>query len=684
VGVWRKTRARVGALLAIVAVLVVVLPSTARAGYRVPGIDVSKYQGQIRWEAVATTDVRFAILRATLGNRYRDEKYARNLAKATANGIAVGAYHFAKPGLAPWDARREADHFLAVARVGRGDLLPVLDIESSGGLSAQQLRTWATAWLARVEERTGVRPMIYSGNHFWRGSMRNTSWFGRRSHALWVAHWYVDAPSVPGRRWAGRGYTMWQWSASGRIAGIRGPVDQDRVSGSLANASIASVSVRYPGRGGMIRAPRLVCGQRRGRCFRLTNPGDRLTLEAEAAPGHRFVRWTGACEAAAEAPVCTVTTYRDKSLSAVFEREKVVAPAPEPAPSAPAGSASPAATGAPAPAPTTSSVTSSTPAPEPPPPPSTPAPAPPVPPAPTPTRVELACGGRADGCSTVAPAAAELPRRATTRDDDPDRTRFSWSSERDRRAIGRSYRWERRGSASISFGFRGGAVTLYTIEGPGMGKARVAIDGEAVGIVDGYARRFRTGIRHRFEGLDPGRHTLTITPLGRKRSSATGRRVVVDALRWGGHLRPDPRLGSASWATVDDPAASDGEIAVSDARGASARVPFSGTGLVLRAVRGPASGRARIWVDGRLVRTIDLFARQRRLSSIRVADDLRDGPHVARIVVLGRGNGRSGGAIVAIDRWVVPAPADEEGGAEDHDHVTHGRGARFSPSRTRP
>ena len=195
-----------------------------------------------------------------------------------------------------------------------------------------------------------------------------------------------------------------------------------------------------------------------------------------------------------------------------------------------------------------------------------------------------------------------------------------------------------------------------------MGKARVAIDGETVATVDGFARRFRSGAHHRFEGLDPGRHTLTITPLGRKRPSATGRRVVVDALRWGGHLRPDPRPGSASWATVDDPAASDGEIAVSDARGASARVPFSGTGLVLRAVRGPASGRARIWIDGRLVRTIDLFARQRRLSSIHVADDLRDGRHIARIVVLGRGSHRSGGAIVAIDRWVVPDPGDRTGG----------------------
>jgi hypothetical protein len=231
--------------------------------------------------------------------------------------------------------------------------------------------------------------------------------------------------------------------------------------------------------------------------------------------------------------------------------------------------------------------------------------------------------------------------------------------------MGGSYRWERRRTASISYGFRGGAVTLYTIAGPGMGKARVAIDGETVAAVDGYAKRFRAGVRHRFEGLGAGWHTLTVTPLGRRRPIARDQRVVVDALRWGGRLRPDPKPGSASWATIDDPAASDGDIAVTDARGAAARVPFSGTGLVLRAVRGPSAGRVRIWIDGRHVRTIDLFARHRRLSSIRVADGLRDGSHVARIVVLGRGQRWSRGTEVAIDRLVVPGSLDANGRGDE-------------------
>ena len=59
----------------------------------------------------------------------------RTVAGATANGLVVGAYHFAKPSLGLRDARGEADHFLRVARVAPGDVLPVLDIEETGGLS---------------------------------------------------------------------------------------------------------------------------------------------------------------------------------------------------------------------------------------------------------------------------------------------------------------------------------------------------------------------------------------------------------------------------------------------------------------------------------------------------------------------------------------------------------------------
>ena len=106
---WRHAVSVVALSTTVIVTIAAALP--ALAGPKVPGIDVSKYQGRIDWPTVASTHVRFVIIRATMGNRYRDGRYARNLAGATRNGFVVGAYHFAKPGSGRRDARAEADHF---------------------------------------------------------------------------------------------------------------------------------------------------------------------------------------------------------------------------------------------------------------------------------------------------------------------------------------------------------------------------------------------------------------------------------------------------------------------------------------------------------------------------------------------------------------------------------------------
>jgi hypothetical protein len=124
-------------------------------------------------------------------------------------------------------------------------------------------------------------------------------------------------------------------------------------------------------------------------------------------------------------------------------------------------------------------------------------------------------------------------------------------------------------------------------------------------------------------------------------------------MRWGGELDPDPEPTQASWATGSDPKASGGAYAISDGRGADARLWFSGTGVRLRALRGPRGGRAQIIVDGAPVRTVDLYAPKSGFASIPIAKGLQDGRHVVRVVVLGTHRRASEGNAVAIDRWVV-------------------------------
>ena len=194
------------------------------------GIDVSHWQGQIAWADVYADGVDFAIAKATEGRIYQDDQYTRNKERAEANGIAFGAYHFASPDTTANDAVTEANNFVDTANLGPGNLRPVLDLEKSGGLGIRKLRQWVKAWLARVETRLGVKPIIYTSPSFWHDKMGNSRWFADNGHALWIAHWHVAAPRVPAKNWGGRGWTIWQYDDCGSVAGIAGCVDLDRLS----------------------------------------------------------------------------------------------------------------------------------------------------------------------------------------------------------------------------------------------------------------------------------------------------------------------------------------------------------------------------------------------------------------------------------------------------------------------
>ena len=228
---------------------------------RVPGIDVSKWQGDVDWADVASTPVRFVIMRATIGNtastaRFVDPKYAEYLAGATANGLVVGAYHRANVGTAENDATNEANFFVNNAQIAAGDVLPVLDIEETHGLTVPQMQDWVREWVQRVFARTGVKPMLYTSPNFWLTNMGDTPWFADHGYPLWIAHWGVSAPSVPAGNWGGHGWTFWQWTSTGHVAGIGPEVDRDRFNGtSLARGKVASLEVTPPAGGAITGRP---------------------------------------------------------------------------------------------------------------------------------------------------------------------------------------------------------------------------------------------------------------------------------------------------------------------------------------------------------------------------------------------------------------------------------------------
>ena len=242
----RETRlltllAMAGAMMALA-----LAPGTALAGKRPLGIDVSRFQGTIDWTLVPGSGVKFAFVAASRGNGTdcavrpescgADPFFATNRVNAKAAGLRVGAYHrgFASGATiaeARADARSEADVFIAQVRsIPSGELLPVLDVETPfTGLNPKRLTVWVRAWLKRVRGATGRRALIYTNASSWRAT-GDTLEFARAGHRLWIAQWGVKKPTIlPASRWAGKGWSVWQFTSSGSVPGIAGRVDMDRL-----------------------------------------------------------------------------------------------------------------------------------------------------------------------------------------------------------------------------------------------------------------------------------------------------------------------------------------------------------------------------------------------------------------------------------------------------------------------
>jgi lysozyme len=232
------------AILALALLIVVALPEAAGAG-RVRGIDVSRFQGAIDWQRVAQTKIRFVFAQASRGSGGdclvapdscgADGFYAVNRDGARQSGLPVGPYHraFASGGTrrrAKADARREAGVFIkAVNAAGGFDLRPVLDVETPfRRLNPGRLRLWVRVWLQKVERRLGTKPMIYTNASSW-AATGDTLRFARAGYRLWVANFDVPSPAVPAQEWAGRGWSVWQFTSTGSVRGIEGNVDKNKL-----------------------------------------------------------------------------------------------------------------------------------------------------------------------------------------------------------------------------------------------------------------------------------------------------------------------------------------------------------------------------------------------------------------------------------------------------------------------
>lgn len=189
------------------------------AGRFVQGVDVSRHQGAIDWRTLATTDIRFAYIKASEGGDYADPMFARNWEGAGAAGLKRGAYHFftlCKSGLA------QAANFLRVAP--HGELPPALDVEHMGpcrrGPQMADVPGEIDAYLDAVEAQTGMRPLLYTTREFHDAHLRAVT--GERFWLRSLFRW----PQFRRSDWV-----IWQHHHRGERSGVQGPVDLNSFRG---------------------------------------------------------------------------------------------------------------------------------------------------------------------------------------------------------------------------------------------------------------------------------------------------------------------------------------------------------------------------------------------------------------------------------------------------------------------
>jgi GH25 family lysozyme M1 (1,4-beta-N-acetylmuramidase) len=562
-----------------------------------PGIDVSHWQQTIDWTQVAASGVRFVIAKATEGQTYIDPMYGTNKLGAMSAGLAFSAYHFARPDDTPGDAIAEADHFVDVAQLAPGNLIPALDIERTGTLTQTQLTQWILDWLGRVTERMGVRPMVYTSPHGWENRTGDTTAVAAAGYTvLWLANWDVATPTVPAVNWNGNGWRIWQWTNCTSVPGITGCVDADWHAGTTFD------DITIPG-------PDLVAPT-----ATITVPGELgrpvVVSFSEGVRGVNLgnvVLWQP--DSAAPVP---------STLTCFSRRDTKVGCATGPVRRASLQPDEPLVAGQ------SYSVL--------------------VDPAGVPAIVDV-------GGNPVATVQQDFTAPTQVEEDSGGVT-FSWRSVGNRRAYGRSYAVEHLGGARFSMAFHGRSITWYTATGPAQGRAAVEIDGRSRGVFDQYAPRPDFRVPRTFKKLDSGWHTITIRALGKHARSASDSQVVIDAFGTGGAVVANP-MGTWTWRRMGVSHASGGHVATADGARAAGVFLFRGTGVRWYTVRGPDQGRAAIYVDGALARTVDNYAPSVEADVVRSTTGLADGVHTLRIVVLGKARPKADAALVAIDRLVV-------------------------------
>lgn len=182
------------------------------------GIDVSKWQGDIDFNAVKNAGCDFVIMR--IGTYYdehaMDKFYQNNIKKAKEAGLEIGVYLYTTANTEA-EIKENAKWIADTLGGQKLDFPVVFDWESFGNfqqyeMSIHDLNSYFELFNSEMENY-GYSAMLYSSKNF-----LNNFWYVKNDYPVWLAH-YTNQTDYNGV------YDMWQMSCYGRIDGINADVD---------------------------------------------------------------------------------------------------------------------------------------------------------------------------------------------------------------------------------------------------------------------------------------------------------------------------------------------------------------------------------------------------------------------------------------------------------------------------
>ncbi|QAB28012.1 lysin [Lactiplantibacillus plantarum] len=192
------------------------------------GCDVASYQAGMNVSEVAGD---FVLVKATEGIDYTNPEFNGHAKQTLSAGKKLGVYHFIRNDS---DIKQQADYFLTVVKPYIGKAMLVLDFENTTGSTIQSQAGVGLAkqWLDYVYQKTGVRPVLYTGI-----SCENSlDWSSvvKANYGLWIAQ-YNNYNVVNGyqprdlygslKHW--KTAVMFQYTSTGRLPGWNGNLDFD-------------------------------------------------------------------------------------------------------------------------------------------------------------------------------------------------------------------------------------------------------------------------------------------------------------------------------------------------------------------------------------------------------------------------------------------------------------------------